>query len=480
MRKSRKSALKLWRQGRLRTVVPPGSPSGDESENGGVLQSIIDRTPSGSTVRLPEGRFGMSSPLIVEKPVHIVGGEVTELVNLSPGSPLVRILSGEVIIEGLVLVGAGSFVDGRKRTRHGDAIVVGDRKRKLSDVTLRSLWIENAGDEAIAIEGGNRKRRNAVSGVRIENVRLRGVGAVSNYHSGVYIHGGDDIAIGGCDISGFGQCVLTTALTRDVRIVGNVLHDTSRQHGVYLSGATESAKVLSNTIYDVAGSGVKCSAPMSLIANNRIVRPRIWGINLKADLHDVEVSDNVIVDAGNDGIDSGFERPGRTQSDIRILRNVIVGAGDNGINFSHDEDNCTYRKILVQGNSISEASAASIRFRWNDVRDSMSEELSFKENRIVRCHGPSISVGREFGLSNGNRVASVVVAGNTIEGCGDGGGPAISIVGASAVNIEDNVIADGSEGSETIFVDHSVDISLKRNSFPVSAKKLDSGGGKVE
>ena len=434
-----------------------------------TLQALFDATPVGGTITVPAGRHFLKSPLRVLKPLTVLGQPGAELVNGTAGSPLIVILASGVTVADVNMTGRGVFSNAEGVSTSGDAIVVGDRIRPLDSITLRDIRGSNIGDAGISIQGAKRGKESVVRNVTIENVFLRGVQAHSNYHAGIYVHGGSDIRIAGSDIAGFGQSILTTAKTRRIEVTNCDLHHSSKQHAIYLSGDTEYATVSNNRMYDLMGTGVKCSAPFSTIVGNQINRAQVWGINLKANLTDVSVLDNVIADCGNDGIDAGFERPDRLQTRILIARNRILRAGDFGINFAHDKDNCTWRGIRIEDNIIEQAKEAGIRFRWARVTGSVTEDISIQRNTIQGCGGPAIVMGREGGRAKLRSIQIIdnIVSGNALGGKRQGKAQ-IELVQAS------ESIIRGNEISSTGSLKSAIDI---RGGWGVSADGNQISGG---
>lgn len=386
------------------------------------LQALMDAAPIGGTVRVPPGRHILDGPLRIRKPMTLLGGPDVTLVNTIIASPVLEIMSGDVSVSDIEIVGTGVFshaenvkFKGRGLTTNGDAILIGDRVTPLSNIVLRNISASLVGEAAISVQGARRGGEPIVNNVSIENVTLQGAEAFSNHHAGIYVHGVTGMRISGSNISGFGQCILTTANTRNIEITDCDLHHTSKQHAIYLSGNTEKATITANRMYDLMGTGVKCSAPFTTIADNHIFRARVWGINLKANLNDVSVLNNLIEDCGNDGIDAGFERPDRKQTRIVIAHNRILRAGDFGINFAHDKDNCVWDDIRIEDNLIEGASSAGIRFRWHKVSGSITQNIGIRRNTIRSCGGPAIVMGRKGGSA---QMSDIEILENTLIGNG--------------------------------------------------------------
>ena len=379
------------------------------------IQRLIDNAQSGETVRLPPGRILIEHSLVIRKSIKVVGSENSSLVKERAGMPIIRILSSDVTLREFSIVGSGKFTNQNKDMRHNDAIVIGDNRIVVVNILIELLTIKNVGDSAIAIESSCCANHSAtVTKVRIIDSVLIGSNVWSNYHAGIFVNGASEVRVERCDVSEFGQCIFTKANTRQLFVCDCHLHHTSKQHAVYLSGSTEDVVVKGNTLAHLQGTGIKCSAPNTVIRSNKIVSPKVWGINLKADLDNIEISDNLILDCGNDGIDSGFEQEGRTQSNIVIKQNRIINAGDCGINFAHDRDRCTYRNIIIVDNVIRNAVTFGIKFGWNRVVGSLSDGITLENNGIFFCGKIAIRLGSTYNASMQRGMRRVTIANNEV------------------------------------------------------------------
>jgi len=426
------------------------------------LQRLVDETPAGGTLVLESRRYKLENTLMLKMPINILGNGAV-LFGSSCLAPLIKVLSSDVFLTDFDVLGSGVFLNCKRSMRHTDAIQLGNGSRTLKNIKLKNIVSKNVGDTAIAVEGNKSKGYWGGDGFDIENCGFLGAGTQDNYHAGIYIRNVRNISISGCDISGFGQGILTTGRTTNLKIESNNIVEPSKQHAVYLSGATEAASVLNNRFSDLAGTGVKCSAPHTTISGNDILRPRVWGINLKADLDSVEVSDNFISGCGDDAIDSGFERSQRIQSNLSLLRNTIVRTDGSGINFAYDADNCEYHNILMADNQIIGTGGSAIRFVNNKVAGSRTTKLVIRGNELRNNKKTPISLGRLTGAVAVNvKLSYVSVLSNRIS-CSNHSSSLVEIADAEYVSVVSNILQATDCTDSNIRVVRSHDVVIAEN-----------------
>ena len=437
VRAERHHIFKGWRnitlgQGAVSEIFPEWWGIGQSADEIAVNKAI-NAAQDGMQISISQDLF-LSDSININKQIVMRGYGYPKITQGTPNKAIIKVTNNNVRIESLQFYGEGSFHNTDKTIRHfGDAIRIGDGRTSLSNITVQDCIFENSGDLGIIVDGDP---ESLIKHVTLRNLKIVGNDTYHNLYNGIRIESGQNISVVDCDISGFGNNIITTGDSHYIDMIGCKLHHASKNNGIYLSGGSEHVTISACEIHnnkvtiktvdadgrekkETVGTGIKTSAPHTTIIGNRIYNNGSWGINLKADLHDILINGNSITYNENSGIDAGFEKSGRTQERIIISGNTISNNGGHGIDMAYDEPGCTWRDIVISQNVFSDNTGKGIKLRAasSEFENSTRRNLVISNN-ICSKNGGGVLIG---GRKEENCAENIIFSGNLLVDNGGGG-----------------------------------------------------------
>jgi hypothetical protein len=276
-------------------------------------------------------------------------------------------------------------------------------------VTVRNIWAKGAANIGIILYGCDHANviGNWVSGTTRDGIHTtKGSSHVQIIGNDVWDTGDDCIAV----ISYDGD----TAQNEDVTVVGNTVSNL-RARGITIEGGKDVTVGL-NVVNGTAGYGILINSINSLSTDT-------WATT------NCVVSDNIVNDAGSDGIHVNGNTDG-----VKIADNLIRNSGSAGIRV-------LMGRVVLSDNIVLDAGEQGITIDSVPASDLLSAYSVIRDNLICRSQARGIYVGE---------IASVTISGNVVQQPSENGVPAAAIryAGGSNVKVTDNRV-DATDSTRT-------------------------------
>lgn len=197
-----------------------------------------------------------------------------------------------------------------------------------------------ADGDAVVVEGEEPHwNRSAIDIEASDGVRIEGFIVQDSTREGIYVTGNDVVLLGNT-IRNNGARGILTGFAERVRIIGNVTHDNTGEHGIYVSnsyGPDDAPVICGNVSYDNAVNGIQlngdCDAggdgtiDNAVVANNVVYGNGVKGLSIIS-APGVLIANNVIYDNKQSGDGAGgihlVNEPGCDDSTQSSSNGVVV------------------------------------------------------------------------------------------------------------------------------------------------------------
>jgi hypothetical protein len=401
--------------------------SNDEPSIQAALDAAAAR-PGGAMVYLPEGTYGIASPLIVRSGVHLSGAGAGRTVLRALVPSWGTTVDGAQVYSAIAMVAASHAsvtnltVDFSWASTHSNGISALPDGEGYAGTPTTDSEISN-----VEVIGGGNYHAYMIWNLRGERIRILGNridGRVEpgepSAHEGIETSGGRDVVIRGNEVRNIGL--------NGIFAIASETHDQERieivdNHVVNTTNGITVTQLLSGT-----GSGARDTRDL-VIERNRVERSAATGILVQllepAELHGLTIRGNRIVDVG------GSEAAG---DGIRIGGAYVLSRSPDRVSGLLIEDN------VVRGASragVHTRAVPKVTLRANDLDGS---GMIIHGGDSITIVGNVVRGARESGIWAWWEPTRAYVAGNTIIGWGraEPGAPGVLIENAAGGEVRGN------------------------------------------